>query len=103
VKDAQQLNEKNCLIQKARNQAIINGRSYGMMENEVEKAGNIAARRMEDEINKAEEAAKRARAEAKQSAKQARDAVKCANQSRAAIKKAGEDAMRNFPGQVGVL
>jgi len=40
-----------------------------MMENEVEKAGNIAARRMEDEINKAEEAAKRARAEAKQSVK----------------------------------
>jgi len=50
-----------------------------MMGNEVEEAGNITAQIIEEEISKAEEAAKRARDEVKQSAKQARNAAKCAN------------------------
>eukprot|EP00201_Polytomella_parva_P007496 CAMPEP_0175060330 /NCGR_PEP_ID=MMETSP0052_2-20121109/12952_1 /TAXON_ID=51329 ORGANISM="Polytomella parva, Strain SAG 63-3" /NCGR_SAMPLE_ID=MMETSP0052_2 /ASSEMBLY_ACC=CAM_ASM_000194 /LENGTH=85 /DNA_ID=CAMNT_0016326027 /DNA_START=718 /DNA_END=972 /DNA_ORIENTATION=- len=55
------------------------------------------------EINQVEEAAKRARSKAKQAAKQARDTAQCAKQSRAAVKKAREDAIRNVPGKIGML
>mmetsp|Transcript_4721 Transcript_4721/g.8577 ORF Transcript_4721/g.8577 Transcript_4721/m.8577 type:complete len:88 (+) Transcript_4721:252-515(+) len=58
---------------------------------------------MEQEINKAEEAIKCAHGEARQTAKQARDVVQCVKHNCAAVEKAGQDAIWNIPGQVGVL
>jgi len=99
-KDIYQLSEKNIIIQNTRNLAIAIAKRLNLKENKVE-AGKMAAKKKE--INQVEEAAKRARSKAKQAAKQARDTAQCAKQSRAAVKKAREDAIRNVPGKIGML